>query len=550
MPGSGARRTAKRPAGAQRSNGAVRAQAALEHAPVALYQTDRDGRITFWNAACRRLFALDSAQCLEAWTERSHPEDRTRVAATWAALIREPREMQFEYRSVDANGELRHLSEHVVVIRDSRAGGFIATVVDDTARVARTRNDRRVHETIEKLPVGITHADAERKTRWCNPALCKMLGYTAEELTNLTYRDITHPEDLQQGAGSQEQLRHADRNSYMREQRFIRKDKSVVWMRVTTAMSHDDAGKADGYLAVFEDITQRKQAEAEVERVHRELLQASHQAGMAEVATSVLHNVGNVLNNLNVSAKLVAEQTKHLKTDSLARVAALLEENQERLDVFLRDDPRGRRLPSFLVQLSANLQTAQQTLLRELDSLSSSVEHIKDIVATQQSYAKRFGVTETLEVAAIVEESLTMNMAAFTRHHIEVVRDFAAVSTISVDKHKVLQILVNLEWNAKHACMNSPQPERRVTLRIAPAGGAGVQIQVIDNGIGIEPMHMPKLFTHGFTTRADGHGFGLHGAALAAKELGGKLEAHSAGPGRGATFTLTLPLQPPEQRLG
>jgi C4-dicarboxylate-specific signal transduction histidine kinase len=167
----------------------------------------------------------------------------------------------------------------------------------------------------------------------------------------------------------------------------------------------------------------------------------------------------------------------------------------------------------------------------------------------QQSYARRCGVLELVGVVDLVEDSLRMNTGALTRHQVKLHRDFRARPDITVDKHKVLQILVNLIRNAKYACDESGHQDKQVTVRIETVP-EGVCISVIDNGVGIAPEVMGKLFGHGFTTRKSGHGFGLHSAALAAAELGGTLKATSAGTGRGATFHLTLPIKAPERGNG
>jgi signal transduction histidine kinase len=137
-----------------------------------------------------------------------------------------------------------------------------------------------------------------------------------------------------------------------------------------------------------------------------------------------------------------------------------------------------------------------------------------------------------------------MNAGALVRHEIEVIREFLEVPAISVEKHKVLQILVNIIRNAKYACDESAAKEKRITLKVYWQD-PWVCIAVIDNGIGIPSENLTRIFNHGFTTRKDGHGFGLHSGALAASELGGALSVHSEGLGQGATFTLTLPLGPP-----
>ncbi len=116
------------------------------------------------------------------------------------------------------------------------------------------------------------------------------------------------------------------------------------------------------------------------------------------------------------------------------------------------------------------------------------------------------------------------------------------VPQVTVDKHKALQILVNLLRNAKHAMDEFETSEKRLTLRIRQQDDSIVALSVIDTGCGIPPENLTRIFSHGFTTRRDGHGFGLHSAALAAQQMGGRLLAHSDGPGRGATFTFELPL--------
>jgi signal transduction histidine kinase len=303
-------------------------------------------------------------------------------------------------------------------------------------------------------------------------------------------------------------------------------------------------GQPLGGLAVIEDITERRLAEQELERVHKQLLVASRQAGMAEVATNVLHNVGNVLNSVNVSASIVSERIRKSKCTGLARVAALLREHAPDPSAFLTG-PQGRHLPVYLQELSAELIAERDVAIEELSLLRGNVEHINEIVAMQQSYAHRGGVVGMVDICTLVEDSLRMNEGAISRHGITLVRDFQEVPQIMVDKHKVLQILVNVIRNAKYACDESKSAEKRVTVRVRASNGT-MRIGVTDTGCGIPPENLERIFSHGFTTRKDGHGFGLHSCALAAKDLGGSLLAESAGPGQGATFTLTLPLNQPE----
>ena len=279
---------------------------------------------------------------------------------------------------------------------------------------------------------------------------------------------------------------------------------------------------------------------------HEKLIQASRQAGMAEVATSVLHNVGNVLNSINVSANLVDERVKKSRVADVRRLANLLEEhNQDRIG-FLTTDPKGQTVPDYICRLAKILDFEQIAMLEETLSLRKNVEHVKEIIAMQQNYAKKSGVFDSVEVAGLLEDTLRMDAGSLTRHGVKVVRDFVVLPSICTDKHKVLQILNNLLRNARHACDESGKSDKLVTLRLT-SGDGKVQIAIIDNGAGIPPENLTRIFNHGFTTRKDGHGFGLLSGALAARELGGSLTVTSKGPGFGATFILELPCRPPEE---
>jgi len=292
----------------------------------------------------------------------------------------------------------------------------------------------------------------------------------------------------------------------------------------------------------YSDITERKRSEAEMEQMHKQLLETSRQAGMAEVATSVLHNVGNVLNSVNVSSTLVSNQVRKSKVANLSKVVALLNEHATDIGTFLTSDPKGKQLPGYLGQLTEYLVSEQKTILDELTLLHQNIEHIKDIVVMQQSYARISGIVETVKITDLVEDALRMNLGALQRHGVDVIREYEDVPPVDVEKHKILQILVNLVRNAKYACDESGRKDKLLTLRIVREDER-VRISVTDNGVGIPEENLTRIFNHGFTTRKEGHGFGLHSAVLAAMEMEGSLSAHSDGPGKGACFTLELPLK-------
>jgi PAS domain S-box-containing protein len=341
-----------------------------------------------------------------------------------------------------------------------------------------------------------------------------------------------------------------DGKSFSFEQRLILADGTERILHQRGEAVLDEEGALTKVVGTAQDITERKQAEEELDQAHQKLMVLSRQAGMAEVATGVLHNVGNVLNSVNVSTMVIAERLGKSRVAHLASVCELLDEHAHDLGDFLVNDPKGQKLPAFLSSLAERLAVEQRELMAEAEGLAKNIAHIKDIVAVQQSYAKVSGVIESLPAAELVADALEMNGAAFARHKVEVIQEFEEVPLVRVDKHKVLQILINVFRNAKYAVSECGRLDKQIRVRIAQADSEHVQVSIADNGVGIAPANLSRIFAHGFTTKSDGHGFGLHSAALAATEMGATLAARSEGVDHGATFTLTLPIdqslpQPP-----
>lgn len=349
-----------------------------------------------------------------------------------------------------------------------------------------------------------------------------------------------HPDDAAKAIQTGHEMA-AQGQPYSFEYRMLTAADRIVWIRESGTVLMEK-GRPVVMRGIFHNITQHKLDAERLDKLNRQLVDTSRHAGMADVATGVLHNVGNVLNSVSVSATVVGERMRRSKVANLCRATAMLRGQNGHLSEYLTTDPKGKLLPEYLGTVAEQLAAEQTELIAEMASVGQHIEHIKEIVAMQQSYAKVSGVYEDLAPTELVEDALRLNLAAFERHHIELVREYGPeLPKVCVDRHKVLQILINLLRNAKHAMEDGGKPERRMVLRVNLAASGGVQITVDDNGIGISPEHMPKIFNHGFTTKKEGHGFGLHSGANAAKEMGGRLSAHSDGPGQGAKFTLELP---------
>lgn len=282
----------------------------------------------------------------------------------------------------------------------------------------------------------------------------------------------------------------------------------------------------------------------ELQDTQSELLDTARLAGMAEIATNVLHNVGNVLNSVNISADLVSRKLRGSKALGLGKAMQLINEHPGDLGTFLTRDEKGKLVISYLNQLVDAIALEQRDMTDELAQLSKSVDHIKDIVSTQQSYAGANSLMEPLNISELLEDALRMNAGALTRHQVVVVKDYSDLPLVMGDKHRLLLILINLISNAKYAMSSLSKRPREMTLSVAVIDETILQISVKDDGEGIAAENMTRIFAHGFTTRKEGHGFGLHSCALAAIEMNGHLTAYSEGPGKGARFTLQIPLTP------
>jgi len=410
---------------------------------------------------------------------------------------------------------------------------------------ARLAYERHLLESLMEHSVDcIYFKDRDSRFLRCSRSLRERFAHGARDLIGKTDFDLFGGEHARLAFEDEQEIMRTGCPLIGKIEKELAHDGRESWALTTKMPLLNQGGEIVGTFGISKDITAIKQAEAELERTHKELVRASRVAGMAEVATNVLHNVGNVLNSINVAAALMEKRVKESRVAQVGRVAKLLEEHAADRVAFLTSDPKGQKVPDLIGQLAEKLEFEQTAMLEEISSLRRNVEHVNEIIAMQQSYARVSGVFENVEVTELLEDTLRMNEGSFARHDVKVVREFGALPRICTDKHKVLQILINLMRNAKYACDESGRKDKQVILR-ATNGHGRVSITVVDNGIGIPPENLARIFNHGFTTRKNGHGFGLHSGALAAKELGGSLTASSPGAGLGAVFTLELPCQPP-----
>ncbi len=522
----------------------------VENLPIGVFIKEaKELRFVLWSKNNEELIGLSRS---EVMGKNDHDFFTKEEADSFTAKDRETLAQGHLVNITEETIQTRHHGRRTLLTRkvpildeDGRPAYLLGISEDITDRKrseeALRHSEERFRSLIENASDIITLVAADGTITYESPSLRKLLGYAPEEVVGQNCLRFIHADDASLVQNVLMKLVPVPNSTATLEFRFRHKD--GTWRVLETLgrnLLHDPNVAA--IVVNSRDITERKQAELELKKMHQQLLETSRQAGMAEVATSVLHNVGNVLNSVNVSATLLAEHSKKSKVYNLAKVVRLMEEHSADLGAFITNDPKGKQLPGYLAQLSSHLAAEQTSFLNEAGQLRKNVEHIKDIVAMQQSHAKVSGVTEVLKISDLVEDALRMNAGTLIRHEVEVVREFAEVPPVAVDRHKVLQVLVNLIRNAKYACDDSGRTDKRMTVRVA-ADHEWARIAIIDNGVGIPAENLIRIFNHGFTTRKEGHGFGLHSGALAAKEMGGALHVYSEGVGCGAAFTLELPLE-------
>lgn len=377
-----------------------------------------------------------------------------------------------------------------------------------------------------------------------NNRACDSLGYTRKELLNMmTINDIE--ESMPGDPSWQKQIEKLKlKNDIVKQGRYKRKDGMTFF--VETSLKLVTQEKQDYIIAIARDITERKRAEAKLQAAQEKLLETAREVGMAEVATGVLHNVGNVLNSVSVTAESIQKRIRNSKISYLADVVNLLKENTSELGTFMTNDERGKKLPDFMSNLSKELIEEQERCLEALEALTRHVQHVGDIIQLQQSHSKTKGLIEPTSIAELVEDTIQINAEALTRNNVEVKREIEDLPTLLLDRHKVLQILTNLVNNAIYALSKSSRDDRILAISVKEKKDGYIRIDVCDNGVGIPKKNLTRIFEHGFTTKKKGHGFGLHSTALSVNELNGSITSHSDGPGKGAVFTVELPFKTQE----
>ena len=371
-----------------------------------------------------------------------------------------------------------------------------------------------------------------------NPSLLNLLGYQEDELIGES-PGLIFGEEFSQGAIIENLLLQGSVSGV--ESSFVTHEGQKITISVSGSIMQDLQGQFQGLVCVAQDITERKRMEEEKLQLHEQLMETSRQLGMAEVATGVLHNVGNVLNSLNVSIGVITDLLRNSMVGDVGRISQLLDKHREDLGAYLSQNPKGKQVLGYLGKLSGQLKEEQRMALLELERLRENAGHAQQCVAAQQDLAKPSGMTEPVCVPEVVAEALAVNQEMLEETKIAVVQEFQEVPQLIVDKHQLLQILVDVIRNACQAMESVAQRQLVVRVKLIIGPPDSMCLEVADTGSGIPPDDLTKIFGQGYSTKYGGRGLSLHHGALMAKNMGGALRAESEGMGQGATFFLDLP---------
>jgi PAS domain S-box-containing protein len=379
-----------------------------------------------------------------------------------------------------------------------------------------------------------------------NEAYTDLFGYTLEELNSEGGPSVI----LTEQTLLDEIFRIVMKgNTWTREIETISRSGERIPIFCRVHPIKDNFGNIGGIMGIFTDIRERKKNEAELEAVQKQLVESARLVGRAEVTASVLHNVGNVITSVNVTANSLKEEIRYSKIPNFVKAAGMIKEHKHDLARFLAKDKKGRKLPVYLAALSKHLEEEWKDFSQRLNELCNHVKIITELIAVQQAPDSAAGLTEVVSIAELLENAFQVNAPGMTAHDIEIVRKFENTPTCRLDHNKFMQIIINLLSNARNALKVSNNARKTITVGLKKKGDNRILVEVVDNGIGIPKENINKIFELGFTTKKKGHGFGLHIAAIHAMEMGGKLTAYSAGPGKGASFTLELPLREKDKRV-
>ncbi len=419
-------------------------------------------------------------------------------------------------------------------------------VIERTRKLADS--EARVCAIVSAAPEAIIALDENKFIDSINPAAESIFNMTPNNMVSMHSSELISKQDslrfshIIQSVGSNGAELSADHEGHVHELQGKRFDGHCFPMELVVNSMIYDTKKM--YICIMRDVTKRKEIEISLAEAQHKLMESAHQAGMAEIATGVLHNIGNILNTVNISGEQIIKIIKSSKVSGLMKANALLDQHLDCLDDYLVNDPKGKVLPQYYLKLGKMIQDEIYQIDEEATTLISKINMMKDVIRTQQNYAKGGFLAEHCALTLLIEDAIAIQQQPLHQADVNLRRNYLFEGQCIIHKSKLIQVITNLIKNGKEAIqLNDFQNKpKELTLETRDNHDGTASLLVTDDGVGILDENIKKIFNHGFTTKADGHGFGLHMSANSMTEMQGSLSVTSPGKNKGATFIITVPI--------
>ena len=368
------------------------------------------------------------------------------------------------------------------------------------AEEALRASEERWRAIFENSAVGIALVDSNGRPMAANPALQRMLGYTADELLTLSLPNLTHEDDLLLSRASMAELVEGTRQQYDMQKRYRRKDGSVIWVNASGSVVPGSDRMPRFLVEIIEDITDRKLAEDSLRKAQAELAHVTRLTTMGELAASIAHEVNQplaaVITNGNASLRWLAAPTPNL------------DEAREAVRRIIRDGHRAG-----------------------------------DVIQRVRALLKKTGPQKAwLDINDVIQEVLTLAHSEVGRHRVSLRTELAAgLPPVLGDRIQLQQVILNLVMNGMEALSSVADRSRELLIRSGTHEPQSIFVAVRDAGIGLDSQTLDRIFDAFFTTKPEGMGMGLSISRTIIEAHGGRLWA-TPHDGPGATFQFTLPM--------
>jgi len=551
---------------------------------------DLEGRITSANPQVKktigfktdRLVGKKLAELIEEYLSPQLLEHWKKIWREIQATVQKPGDLfREEVFMPIASGEFRtFVFIYSGIFREGRLVGYLHIGRDVTesqrAGKALQESEARFREIFESAQDVIFSEDLEGRITSMNPRIQQVLGLSPEDFIGKTFIEIVDNllpdfnEPLHEFWKQKVLAIQKPQDVYQKETSMpVPSGENLILLMTFSGIFRE--GKLVGYLGIARDITEsvklKKALEEysvnleqlvaertrELEATYSKLAESARQAGMAEMAAGVLHNLGNAINSIGVRLEMVRAHICDCPMEKVLRAVEFLEQHQDRLVDFFREDPKGKQVLPYLKELAVTTQPVRAQMRETVEFVRGKVQHIAEIISVEQRYHRPGQLTEPADLNQVIRESFSLVQDSLQRRGVHVEQDLAELPLLNLDRSQTIQVVFNLLKNAAEALEKNPEGERRLRVqsRFQEEPAPGLVMTVEDNGVGIRPENLPRLFEFGFTTRANrgGHGFGLHASANYIQSAGGRIEAASPGPGQGSVFRVFLPLGDHQEKI-